>query len=102
MLLPTLTAVALVVISLFTPLFSSAVQHSSIGGVDAGLGFAQPAFAAALPEAVAAARESGVATLSVAHSHTCTSLGYFTEQGARACTRLMRVKRPNARSSSPA
>ncbi|WP_370311679.1 CvpA family protein [Sagittula sp.] len=32
-------AVALVVISLFTPLFSSAVQHSSIGGVDAGLGF---------------------------------------------------------------
>jgi membrane protein required for colicin V production len=32
-------AVALVVISLFTPLFSSAVQNSAIGGVNAGLGF---------------------------------------------------------------
>ena len=32
-------AVALVVISLFTPLFSTAVQRSAIGGVDAGLGF---------------------------------------------------------------
>mgnify|MGYP005990173025 CR=1 FL=1 len=48
--------------------------------VDAKFGFAQPAFAAALDEAAAAARECGVATLSVAHSHTCTSLGFFTEQ----------------------
>lgn len=48
--------------------------------VDAGFGFAQPAFARALPQAVAAARECGVATLAVAHAHTCTSLGYFTEQ----------------------
>ncbi|PIV75788.1 MAG: colicin V production CvpA, partial [Rhodobacteraceae bacterium CG17_big_fil_post_rev_8_21_14_2_50_65_11] len=32
-------AVALVIISLFTPLFSSAVQKSAIGGIDAGLGF---------------------------------------------------------------
>lgn len=48
--------------------------------VDAKMGFAQPAFAAALDTAVAAARECGVATLSVAHSHTCTSLGFFTEQ----------------------
>lgn len=32
-------AVALVVISLFTPLFSSAVQRSPVGGIDAGLGF---------------------------------------------------------------
>jgi len=32
-------ALALVVISLFTPLFSSAVQRSAVGGVDAGLGF---------------------------------------------------------------
>jgi len=32
-------AVALVVISLFTPVFSSAIQQSAIGGVDAGLGF---------------------------------------------------------------
>lgn len=48
--------------------------------VDAKMGFAQPAFAAALDEAVTAAKECGVATLSVAHSHTCTSLGFFTEQ----------------------
>lgn len=32
-------AIALVIISLFTPFFSSAVQRSAIGGVDAGLGF---------------------------------------------------------------
>ena len=48
--------------------------------VDARFGFAQPAFARALPGAVAAARECGVASLSVGHAHTCTSLGYFTEQ----------------------
>jgi (2R)-3-sulfolactate dehydrogenase (NADP+) len=51
---------------------------------DARFGFAQPAFAAALPEAVAAALENGVATLAVAHAHTCTSLGFFTEQIAVA------------------
>lgn len=47
---------------------------------DAGLGFAQPAFEAALETAVTAARSNGTATLAVAHAHTCTSLGYFTEQ----------------------
>ena len=47
---------------------------------DAQFGFAQPAFARALPEALQAARENGVATLAVAHSHTCTSVGFFTEQ----------------------
>lgn len=51
---------------------------------DAKFGFAQPAFRAALPEAVAAALENGVATLAVAHAHTCTSLGFFTEQIAAA------------------
>ncbi|MEJ8560085.1 Ldh family oxidoreductase [Yoonia sp. GPGPB17] len=51
---------------------------------DAKFGFAQPAFAAALPEAVTATRENGVATLAVAHAHTCTSLGFFTEQIAAA------------------
>ena len=51
---------------------------------DAKFGFAQPAFTAGLPEAVAAALENGVATLAVAHAHTCTSLGYFTEQIAAA------------------
>lgn len=52
--------------------------------VDAKFGFAQPAFERALPEALAAARECGVASLAVAHAHTCTSLGYFTAQIARA------------------
>ncbi|MCA0928817.1 Ldh family oxidoreductase [Ruegeria profundi] len=51
--------------------------------VDAMYGFSQPAFSRGLPEAVAAARECGVASLAVAHAHTCTSLGYFTEQIAR-------------------
>lgn len=31
--------VALVIVSLFTPLFSSVVQRSPLGGIDAGLGF---------------------------------------------------------------
>lgn len=52
--------------------------------VDAGMGFAQPAFARGLPIAVDLARELGVATLAIGHAHTCTSLGYFTEQIARA------------------
>lgn len=51
--------------------------------VDARFGFAQPAFERALPEALAAARECGVASLAVAHAHTCTSLGYFTGLIAR-------------------
>lgn len=61
---------------------------------DAKFGFAQPAFDAALPEAVAAARENGVATLAVAHAHTCTSLGFFTEQIAAA--RLIGIGFTNA------
>ncbi|HAV09250.1 MAG TPA: lactate dehydrogenase [Rhodobacteraceae bacterium] len=52
--------------------------------VDAGYGFAQTAFARALPEALAAARENGTAQLAVSHAHTCTALGYFTEQIAAA------------------
>lgn len=48
--------------------------------VDAGFGFAQPAFAHGLVPALDAARQFGVATLAVGHAHTCTSLGYFTEQ----------------------
>ena len=51
--------------------------------VDARYGFAQPAFTRGLPEAVAAAKECGVASLAICHAHTCTSLGYFTEQIAR-------------------
>ncbi len=52
--------------------------------VDAKFGFAQPAFAAALPAAIKAAQTNGTASLAVGHAHTCTSLGYFTDQIARA------------------
>lgn len=52
--------------------------------VDARFGFAQPAFARGLAQAADAARENGIAFLAVGHAHTCTSLGYFTEQIARA------------------
>jgi (2R)-3-sulfolactate dehydrogenase (NADP+) len=51
--------------------------------VDAKMGFAQPAFSKGLDEAVSAARENGMAQLAICHSHTCTSLGFFTEQIAR-------------------
>lgn len=51
---------------------------------DARFGFAQPAFTRGLPQAVEAARENGTATLAVSHAHTCTSLGFFTEQIAAA------------------
>ncbi|MFT7369360.1 MAG: (2R)-3-sulfolactate dehydrogenase (NADP+) [Octadecabacter sp.] len=47
---------------------------------DARFGFSQPAFSRGLEQAVQAARENGTATLAVAHAHTCTSLGFFTEQ----------------------
>jgi len=52
--------------------------------VDARHGFAQPAFDAAFDLAATAARENGTAVLSIGGSHTCTSLGYFTERLARA------------------
>ena len=55
-----------------------------VGEVDAGVGFAQPAFARGLPEAIVAARECGTASLAICHAHTCTSLGYFTAQIALA------------------
>lgn len=52
--------------------------------VDARFGFSQPAFSRGLPAAIQAARTCGIANLAVAHSHTCTSLGFFTEQIAAA------------------
>jgi len=52
--------------------------------VDAKLGFAQPAFSRGLPTALEAAKTNGIASLAICHAHTCTSLGYFTEQIARA------------------
>jgi len=51
--------------------------------VDAKLGFAQPAFAAGFSAAVDAARENGICGYSIERSHTCTAVGYFTEQFAK-------------------
>ena len=52
--------------------------------VDANDGFAQPAFAKGLPEALKLAKKNGIASLSVGRAHTCTSLGYFTKKIAEA------------------
>ena len=52
--------------------------------VDANFGFAQSAFAAGLPAALESAKANGICGFSIEHSHTCTSLGYFTEQLAKA------------------
>lgn len=52
--------------------------------VDGKLGFAQAAFLRGLNTAIEAARECGTAQLAVGHTHTCTSLGFFTGQIARA------------------
>lgn len=52
--------------------------------VDAGHGFAQPAFAAALAQAIKAARQQGILRLSVVNAHTCTALGWFCQQIAEA------------------
>ena len=51
--------------------------------VDAKYGFAQVAFGAGFEAAVHAAQMNGTCALSIEHSHTCTSLGYFTEQFAQ-------------------
>ncbi len=51
---------------------------------DAKFGFAQAAFSRALPTALEVAKEAGTCSLAVCHSHTCTSLGFFTEQIAKA------------------
>ena len=52
--------------------------------VDAQFGFAQAAFERALPLALKTVTETGTCSLAVSHSHTCTSLGYFTEQIAKS------------------
>lgn len=52
--------------------------------VDAAFGFAQSAFARALPKAIDTVKTTGTCSLAVCHAHTCTSLGYFTEQIAEA------------------
>ena len=62
--------------------------------VDGRLGFAQSAFAAGFGAAVNAARSNGICGMSVEHTHTCTSLGYFTEQFA--CEGLLAIGATNA------
>lgn len=52
--------------------------------VDARFGFAQPAFAHGLGKAVEITQGHGICAFAVSHAHTCTSLGYFTEQIAVA------------------
>ncbi|MEM7257028.1 MAG: Ldh family oxidoreductase, partial [Pseudomonadota bacterium] len=52
--------------------------------VDAQSGFAQPAFARGLALATDTAKTAGNCAFAVKHAHTCTSLGYFTEQIANA------------------
>ncbi|NNF54072.1 MAG: Ldh family oxidoreductase [Acidimicrobiales bacterium] len=52
--------------------------------VDGKLGFAQQAFAAGFDAAKQSARLNGICGYSIEHTHTCTSLGYFTEQFAQA------------------
>lgn len=52
--------------------------------VDAKFGFAQAAFEKGLVDAVDVVKQSGTASLAICHAHTCTSLGYFTEQIAEA------------------
>lgn len=51
--------------------------------VDAGNGFAQPAFETALGKAVSAAKETGTVSVAIHRAHTCTALGYFTEKAAK-------------------
>lgn len=48
--------------------------------VDAKFGFAQPAFARGIVKASSVTKANGSCSLAICHSHTCTALGYFTEQ----------------------
>jgi len=52
--------------------------------VDAKFGFAQAAFESAMPLTIETAVKTGTCSLAISHSHTCTSLGYFTEQIAKS------------------
>lgn len=52
--------------------------------VDAKFGFAQAAFERAMPLTIETVVKTGTCSLAISHSHTCTSLGYFTEQIAKS------------------
>lgn len=76
-------------------------EHPGALRVDAKFGFAQWAFAYGFPYAVATARELGLCALSIEHSHTCTSLGYFTEQFARVGLLAIGATNSTARVAPP-
>ena len=52
--------------------------------VDARQGFAQAAFSKGIDIALKIADNNGISALAICHSHTCTSMGYFTSQIAKA------------------
>jgi len=52
--------------------------------VDGRFGFAQSAFKAGFNKAIEVAHSNGICSYSIEHTHTCTSLGYFTEQLAKS------------------
>ena len=58
-------------------------ERGGVVRVDAQFGFAQPAFQRGLASAYLAAVENGICSLAIRRAHTCTSLGYFTEQIAK-------------------
>ena len=55
-------ALALIVVSIFTPLFSSAVQRSALGGIDQGLGFLFGVFRGIILVAIALVVEDRIST----------------------------------------
>lgn len=69
--------------------------------VDAKFGFAQAAFAAGFDTAVAAAKINGTCGFAIEHSHTCTSLGYFTEKLANAGLIALGFTNSSARVAPP-
>ena len=74
---------------------------SGVVRVDAQFGFAQAAFAAGFETACTSARESGLCGFAIEHSHTATSLGYFTEQFAQAGLLAIGATNSTARVSPP-
>ncbi len=69
--------------------------------VDARFGFAQVAFDAGIEPAVAASQENGTAVLAIGHSHTCTSLGYFTRRLAERGVIALGATNSTARVAPP-
>jgi (2R)-3-sulfolactate dehydrogenase (NADP+) len=79
------------------------IHHDRPGAVrvDGRFGFAQPAFDAGFEIAAAAARANGVCGYSIEHTHTCTALGYFTEQFAKAGLLAIGATNATARVAPP-